>query len=73
MNSCLLLFIFLSFNMVSSNKTLGTVGKMQLMSATMLRNINSNQKVIMKNAVIISEQLTRISQVLTHKVYLVIR
>ena len=64
--NALLLFIFLSFKMVSSNKTLGTVGKMQLMSATMLRNINSNQKVILKNGVIISEQLTRISQVLTH-------
>ena len=62
--NALLLFIFLSFKMVSSNKTLGTVGKMQLMSATMLRNISSNQKVILKNAVIISEQLTRISQVL---------
>ena len=62
--NALLLFIFLSFKMVSSNKTLGTVGKMQLMSAKMLRNISSNQKVILKNAVIISEQLTRISQVL---------
>ena len=50
--------------MVSSNKTLGTVGKMQLMSAKMLRNISSNQKVILKNDVIISEQLTKISQVL---------
>ena len=63
--NALLLFIFLSFNLVSINKTLGTVGKMQLMSAKMLRNISSNQKVILKNAVIISEQLTRISQVLT--------
>ena len=62
--NALLLFIFLSFKMVSSNKTLGTVGKMQLMSAKMLKNITSNQKVILKNAVIISEQLTRISQVL---------
>ena len=62
--NALLLFIFLSFKMVSSNKTLGTVGKMQLMSAKMLRNISSNQKVILKNDVIISEQLTKISQVL---------
>ena len=63
--NALLLFIFLSFKMVSSNKTLETVGKMQLMSAKMLKNITLNQKVILKNAVIISEQLTRISQVLT--------
>ena len=62
--NALLLFIFLSFKMVSSNKTLGTVGKMQLMSAKMLRNISSNQKVILKNDVLISEQLTKISQVL---------
>ena len=63
--NALLLFIFLSFKLVSSNKTLETVGKMQLMSAKMLRNISSNQKVILKNAVIISEQQTIISQVLT--------
>ena len=63
--NALLLFIFLSFKLVSSNKTLETVGKMQLMSAKMLKNITLNQKVILKNAVIISVQLTRFSQVLT--------
>ena len=40
---------------------------MKLMSAKMLRNITSNQKVILKNddAIIISEHLTGMSQVLT--------
>jgi len=36
--NALLLFIFLSFKMVSSNKTLGTVGKMQLMTAKMFNS-----------------------------------
>ena len=66
MNS-LLFFIFLSLNLVLSNTTTGTVVKMKLMSAKMLRNITSNQKVILKNddAIIISEHLTGMSQVLT--------
>ena len=62
--NALLLFIFLSFKLVSSNKTLETVGKMQLMSAKMLKNITLNQKVILKNAVIISEQQTKFNKVL---------
>ena len=68
MNSCLLLFIFLSLNLVSSNTATGTVVKMKLMSAKILRNISSNQNLTLKNdLVIISEQLSEISQVLlTH-------
>ena len=62
----LLLFIFLSLNLVSSNMTTGTVVEMKLMSAKMLRNTSSNQNTPLKNdnVVIISEQLTGISQVL---------
>ena len=46
--------------------TTGTVVEMKLMSAKMLRNTSSNQNTPLKNdnVVIISEQLTGISQVL---------
>ena len=71
MNS-LLLFILLSFNLVSSTTIAGTVVKMKLMSSKMLRNISSNQKEILKNddVVIISEKIKPMGmgQVLTRNI-----
>ena len=69
MNS-ILLFTFLTFDLISSTLTTVTMAKIKLMSAKMLGNISSNEKGIFMNddGVKISEQgkLTGISRVLTH-------